>query len=503
MKLRSSISLLLALLTVFGLLCSCGEAAGTEQTKVETETRSDEPSETQIETVAPETEKPEAKTEAPAQTTEATAQTTELIAADTSAAMVYDLSLEWYLGYVGSSTHSSFKNKLNKSGGMYSYSQIVRFPNAGTKISFVDDNTNSNGDTNYASASAYVFSSWKENNGVWEIDLSGYNVSGTEANYTDKGGARTYTYTTKKANECLRFGYRSGQSTSFAPAKFPLIHVEGGAMPEKITETEAKIVLEGTATTVKWIGGYVGSDTNAYNYQYKLYPGASGYAYTDVIEVAKAGTKLSFIDTHNGSTSSNAFVVFAWTKVSGEWQIDRDGFNVSGSPSAVVSKNDNGTLYSYTTSKDGECIRFCYRSDGNETTNPPVIYVVENAGKGTLQMMNEAAEDLAAYLKNDLAKLDNSSLFAGKTMFVIGDSYFAGNGLEPEYVWPSLLAKKIRNDLRKLRSKRLGSLDLRHEQEPDGHKIHKYEVRQPRHRDYRGRKERLQRQRSSRNRRFN
>lgn len=358
----------------------------------------------------------------------------------------YELNPAWHLGYPGSSTHGTYKNVLNPNGGMYSYSEIIRFPSAGAVITFSDDNTNSNGDTNYASASAYVISSWKsDGEDHWEIDLSGYNASGSDVKYTDGRQGRTYTYTTTKDNECLRFCFRSGQSTSFTPAAFPTIYVEGGKQPEIMTEKDkekTETVLDGTEKAVKWTAGYVGSDTNPYGYDYQLNNGAGGYSFSDVIEVAKAGTQLSFIDPGNGSTSSNAFVVSSWQKSGNNWVIDKDGTNLSGSPKEIVSATANGTVYTYITSKDGENIRFCYRSDGSGAVASPKIYVKENAGKGTVQKMIEATADLEKYLKDDLARADYSSFFAGKTIYFIGDSYFAGNGLEKEYVWPALLTKK-------------------------------------------------------------
>ena len=156
----------------------------------------------------------------------------------------HPLELKWHLGYVGSSSHSSWKDTLNLTGGYYSVSEIFTVPAAGSTVTFIDDNTNSNGDSNFASASAYVFSSWKETSpGNWSIDLDGYNASGTEAEYTDAGGARTYVYTTKKDNESLRISFRSGETSSFVPSKYPVITVTGKA-PAVVPSQQA---MDGTA----------------------------------------------------------------------------------------------------------------------------------------------------------------------------------------------------------------------------------------------------------------
>lgn len=167
----------------------------------------------------------------------ATSETPETSAPD--GPQEYTVTLKWKLGYVGSSTHSTWKNTLNPSGGYYSYSEIFTVPCAGSTIKFTDDNKNSNGDSNFASASAYVFSSWKETSkGVWVIDLDGYNVSGTEASYKDYGGARTYAYTTKKDNENIRISFRSGQTSSFTPGSYPAVTVTGNEPAAAVYEIQ-------------------------------------------------------------------------------------------------------------------------------------------------------------------------------------------------------------------------------------------------------------------------
>ena len=181
----------------------------------------------------PEVTLPSEITTSPAEITTSPAEVT------TSASVSADdpVALRWHLGYVGSSSHSTYKNKLNTTGSMYSFSEIFTIPKAGSTVTFTDDNTNSNGDSNFASAAAYVFSSWKEESpGVWVIDTDGYNVSGTEATYTESGGARTYTYTTTKDNENIRISFRSGQSSSFVPSDYPAVMVTGGEPAHAVSD---------------------------------------------------------------------------------------------------------------------------------------------------------------------------------------------------------------------------------------------------------------------------
>ncbi len=141
----------------------------------------------------------------------------------------------WHLGYVGSSSHSSSAYAINPSGGMYSYTDVIVIEKAGTEISFVDDNSNSNGDKNFASAAAFVISSWKKSGNDWVIDKSGMNIAGSgnvaSVIATPGSGSVTYTYVTDKDNEAIRLCYRSGQSTSFTPAAYPTVYVRTGVSP--------------------------------------------------------------------------------------------------------------------------------------------------------------------------------------------------------------------------------------------------------------------------------
>jgi hypothetical protein len=84
-----------------------------------------------------------------------------------------EISVNWNYGYVGSSSNSGYKNKLNTNGKYYSYSDVITLKEAGTKIYFTDNKTG------FASAAAYVISSWKKNSAdEWVIDLDSPNYPG-------------------------------------------------------------------------------------------------------------------------------------------------------------------------------------------------------------------------------------------------------------------------------------------------------------------------------------
>ncbi len=433
MKNRSTIrifALILLLSMTLSMFVACTPSGGDEVTTEgapapEITTSADEPT-SEAETTAEETTEAEQTTEAPAEPKD------------------YVVTPGWYLGYVGSDTNSNYTEKLNKSGGMYSYSDVINLGPAGSTISFTDDNTNSNGDTNFASAAAYVFSTWKKSGGTWELDASGYKANGNLAMYIDENGARTYTYTSEKDNECLRLCFRSGQSNSFTPAAYPVVTVNSVKEPvvekdDPATETTAPITPTGTALDTKWNIGYVGSSTNPYGYANGIHPTEVNYAYSDVIEIAKKGTKITFVDEYFGSTSGNAYVLSFWKKDGNDWVIDLSKNNIPGGGQYVISSESHGVVYTYISSEDNECVRFCFRSNGSD--NRPTIYSAETNEPGTLQDVIDASAALEKWIEDDKSRAFYDIL-KGKTFTVIGDSYLAGNGLDKNLVWPALLAKK-------------------------------------------------------------
>ncbi len=241
------------------------------------------------------------------------------------------VEVNWSLGYVGSSTNSSgFVNVLNPNGGSYSYSDIIDMGPAGSTISFADDASA------YASNAAYVFSFWKKNGEEYELDLEANNIPG--------GGAvasRSYEFVTTEANQAIRVTYRSEQKADFVP------------------EYE-EIFVDGVKVDVNWNYGYVKSDGT-------INPTGSAYSHTDVFVVEKAGSKVTFTDTNKDGTafcSNSAYVFSTWTKDGDNWVF---ASGVKGEGGTYVT---NPVVYSYTSTKDNELVRLCYRSE--EKANAPI-----------------------------------------------------------------------------------------------------------------------------------
>jgi len=229
----------------------------------------------------------------------------------------------WQLGYVGSSTNSSgFVNVLNPNGGSYSYSDVIDMGPAGSTFSFADEASG------YASAAAYVFSFWKKNGEEYELDLEANNIPGSGA------ASRSYEFVTTEDNQAIRVTYRSEQKADFVP------------------EYE-DIFVDGVKIDVTWNYGYVKPDGT-------INPTGSAYSHTDVFVVPKAGSKVTFTDTNKNGTNfcSNSALVFStWTKDGENWVF---ASGVKGEGGTFVT---NPLVYSYTSTKDNELVRLCYRSE--------------------------------------------------------------------------------------------------------------------------------------------
>lgn len=134
-----------------------------------------------------------------------------------------NVDLAWHMGRIDA------KDSYVSSTEKYSYSDIIIVKNAGTTITFVDDNTNDNGDSGFATSDALVISSWKKSNiGEWLPNAQGVNYAGTGTELSDvlisySNGIVTYSYTTVSDNECIVLCFRSGQTEAHTPNQFPIV----------------------------------------------------------------------------------------------------------------------------------------------------------------------------------------------------------------------------------------------------------------------------------------
>ena len=240
------------------------------------------------------------------------------------------IEVNWQIGYVGSSTNTSgFVNVLNPNGGSYSYSDVIDMGPAGSTITFADDTSA------YASAAAYVISFWTKNGDSYELDLTAGNIPG------GKGASRSYEFVTTEDNQAIRVTYRSEQKADMTP------------------EFE-EVFIDGVKVDTNWNFGYVKADGS-------IVANGSAYSYTDVIIVPKAGSKVTFTDTNKNGTafcSNSAYVFSTWTKDGDNW-VCANGVKGEGG-----TYTTNPVVYTYTSTKDNELVRLCYRSE--EKADAPV-----------------------------------------------------------------------------------------------------------------------------------
>lgn len=165
-----------------------------------------------------------------------------------------------------------------------------------------------------------------------------------------------------------------------------------------------------TELEVNWNSGYVGHSTNA-NYKNKLSGSSAKWRYTDIITVAKAGTRIHF--TLDGSYPSNAVWVFSTWKQSGtSWVLDLDGANVEGTASyeyvGQTKSAGGGMDYEFITDHDDQSIRICIGY--SDEYGLPKIYSEPTTVASTLSQLS--ALDFTATL-NDNGTIDGLRWFCG------------------------------------------------------------------------------------------
>ena len=260
------------------------------------------------------------------------------------------VDVKWNFGYVGSSTNSSSANKINPNGSSYSYTDVIDMGPAGTTISFSDDMPA------FASAAAYTISFWKKVGDSYELDLEAANAPGG-----NEKGEVTYSFTTTEDNQGVRISYRSEHTASLTP-EFEDVYVNG----VKVTTT--------------WKMGYVQPAGT-------IKDGGSAYSYTDVIVVEKAGSTVTFTDTNKNGTafaSSGAAVFTTWKKDGDNWVFG--GTAVNGTDALATAKG-NVVTYTYTSTKDNELVRLCYRSE--ESATAPI----DASKRPVVTLTREVADD--------------------------------------------------------------------------------------------------------------
>lgn len=150
---------------------------------------------------------------------------------------------------------------------------------------------------------------------------------------------------------------------------------------------------------IKWNVGYVGHSTNQ-NYKNKLSGESSGWRYSDVIVVEKAGTRLSF--TLNGSyVPNNVWAFSTWKQSGSNWVLDLDGTNLVGTSKyeyvGQTKSASGGMDYEFITDRDNQAIRICvpYVNDASL----PTVYSESTTSPSTKSQLE--ALDFTATLSSN------------------------------------------------------------------------------------------------------
>ncbi len=301
--------------------------------------------------------------------------------------------LEWYYGYVGSTSHSSSANKISNGSINYIYSDVFTVPKAGTTIYLYDDpSTDGN-----ASSNAAVFSHWKQAGSNWVIDTSKPSIDGAKAERVIVDKYVIYTYTTTEDNENLRLCYRASLTDLSVSVRPYTVYLSSAAQMTPVTQT-GKL----TDATYK--------DASGNQQSYKVYL-PEGFA-----------DKKSCAAIFNISQSTDIIDALLTERK------DIAVFSFAGAENDARSFID-AAITEYKLNKE-----FLYLI-GNEALNGDLfVNFIADASKHSSPL--EAGKALLSVAPS------YSSVLEGITMLAMGDSYFAGDGIGKDKTWVNKLGNK-------------------------------------------------------------
>ncbi len=175
-----------------------------------------------------------------------------------------------------------------------------------------------------------------------------------------------------------------------------------------------------TELDAKWHVGYVGHATNS-NCKNDLKDGGGGgtYYYTDIITIAKAGTKISFT-LDKDYPYNNIWLFSEWKQSGSSWVFDPAGVNVAATLESGKSVNhidfvgqkyvDGKMEYSFISDHDNQSIRICIRAAANSTG--PKVYQEATTQPSTKAQL--AALEFTATFESD-GTVQNIRWFNGYT----------------------------------------------------------------------------------------
>ena len=264
------------------------------------------------------------------------------------------LEVKWSNGAIGGPTNSNKYKFISNDN--YRCSDIITIEKAGTKVYYTAPTKAGLGHTLLA------FSTWVQEGGEWVIDKAAANVDGTfkygkSIGQTVVDGGIRYEFITDHDNQSIRFCYAADGDGST-----PVVYTEPTTEPSTLAQLNARnftatFDADGTVGNLQWFCGYASSATNTNGSAKEVRLASADYAHTGLINVPKAGTKITF----TSSSSNSAFNAFTRYKLEDGRYVYDVGFDAN---STVVK---NGTTYTYVTEYDNEVIRLCVKADKGYT----------------------------------------------------------------------------------------------------------------------------------------
>ena len=210
--------------------------------------------------------------------------------------------------------------------------------------------------------------------------------------------------------------------------------------------------LDENEIAVTWHAGAVRSDKLP-SRTGQLDGSAEGYVYSDVITVPKKGTKLTFTD-EGDTASADYYVLSHWRQdEGGAWVLEDPGDHYAGGSTArtatyLATAADGATTYTYITEKNNENVRLCYNA--GQAGRRAKVYLTKTSDTPTLQQQKDTQYYKDLRLGQYSLTDRNFTELAGKTVYIMGDSYFndyvyafgSDTGRPSPYNLPNLVAQK-------------------------------------------------------------
>lgn len=267
-------------------------------------------------------------------------------------------AIQWYPGYVGSSSASNFNHvnavvdyRLEKT--RYHYSMPIMIPKAGTTVTLTDPTSSFT-----IGSGLYFISTWTRGKDG-QLDF----LFGIPGNKT-----ASCTYTTTYDNEIIRLCLNTWDGTANTAPDAVVTYATDSGEVGTLARAGHQPSNVGIVQDVSWTFGLVNVDGLE-----ELTSTTSYYAYSSVIPVFGKGVTISYTDNSaDGKFATGAYVFGIFTSLAGD-TLDTAATQIRGDDTNYYTDANGARTYTYTTTADVTYLRLCYRS-GMEQTIFPIVY---------------------------------------------------------------------------------------------------------------------------------